>query len=194
MLSDWLPRCSVGRCSGPALNQGTYGGEPAAVRISAFRATPSQGDGSDVAQQDCRHKAKLGMAMLRLADTSIRMYRRKDGRVSLRLRSYLMVKTSATFRLAAYLRAISCELNLPSGESIVFDEVGYADRTWCEYEIATMVHEFWASAVSDMPRLEDRVGTLRVDYQFSFTGHPYEKPGFFEVVVPLIKRKTHHAP
>lgn len=128
--------------------------------------------------------------MIRLADTAIRLYRRKDGRVSLRLRSYLMVKTNCTFRLSAYLKAISCSLKLPNRDSVVFDEVGYADPTWCNYELETMVHEFWASTVTDMPVLEDRLGTLRLDYHLNFTGHPYEEPAFFEVIVPLVKRST----
>lgn len=114
--------------------------------------------------------------------------------MSLRLRSYLMVKTNTTFRLSAYLKAISCQLTLPSGESFLFDKVGYSDPTWCKYEIETMVHEFWASAVVDMPRLEDRVGVLRLDYHLSFTGHPYEKPSYFETVVPLVERRSAYAP
>ena len=128
--------------------------------------------------------------MLRLADTSVRLYRRKDGRVSLRLRSYLMVDTDAGFRLSSYLKDISCQLTLPTGEVILFDRVAFTDVLTCKYEINTMVHDFWASAIADLPTIKDRVGTLRVDYHLSFTGHPCETPTFFELVVPLIKRPT----
>jgi hypothetical protein len=131
--------------------------------------------------------------MLRLADTSIRLYRKKDGKASLRLRSYLMVDTNAGFRLSAYLKDVSCRLTLPSGEAIQFHEVGYSDNIACEYEFETMVHDFWASGVADMPVIKDRVGILRVDYHLSFTGHPYETPKYFESVVPLLKRTSHHA-
>lgn len=111
----------------------------------------------------------------------------------MRLRSYLMVKTNTTFRLSAYLKKLSCTLKPPSGEPILFDEIGYADEIWCDYEIETMVHQFWASTVTDIPRLEDRVGSFRIDYQISFTGHPYEEPAFFEAVVPLVKRESSYA-
>jgi hypothetical protein len=53
-----------------------------------------------------------------------------------------------------------------------------------------MVHRFGASAVADMDVIRDSVGTLRMDYLISFTGHPDEKPNYFEIVVPLIGRPT----
>lgn len=131
--------------------------------------------------------------MLRLADTSIRIYRKKNGKVSLRLRSYLMVKTNTGFRLSAYLKAISCDLKLPSGTVIPFDEIGYSYDSNCKYEMGTMVHDFWAAAEADMPTIRGGVGILRVDYHISFTGHPSETPKVFEEVVPLLKRTYRHA-
>jgi hypothetical protein len=128
--------------------------------------------------------------MLRLADTSIRLYRRKDGRASLHLRSYLMVQTDASFRLNTYLKEISAQLRLPTGPVIQFDRVAFSDALTCKYALNTMVHDFWASAVAQLPTLTDQVGILRVDYHLSFTGHPSETPTFFELVVPLIKRAT----
>lgn len=128
--------------------------------------------------------------MLRLADTSIRMYRRKDGRVSLRLKSYLLVETNAGFRLSAYLRDISCRLRLASGQEIEFDEVAYTEDTEAEYKLNTMVHGFWASAVTDMNTIRNTVATFRMDYHLSFTGHEYETPEYFEAVVPLVRRST----
>lgn len=124
--------------------------------------------------------------MLHLADTSIRLYRKKNGGTSLRLRSYLMVKSNTRFRLRAYLKNISCRLTLPSGKVIEFDHIRYSDS--CKYEMETMVHDFWASAVTDVKTIKHVVGILRLDYHISFTGHPYEKPNFLETVVPLVDR------
>jgi len=128
--------------------------------------------------------------MLRLADTSIRLYRKKDGKASFRLRSYLLVKTNVGFRLSAYLKHISCNLTLSSGEVVVFDQVSFTEDLTCKYEMETMVHGFWASAIADMPVIKDTVARLRVDYHLSFTGHPSETPAFFEAVVPLIRRAS----
>lgn len=128
--------------------------------------------------------------MLRLADTSIRMYRRKDGRVSLRLRSYLMVKSNIGFRLSAYLREISCRLTLASGKVIEFEQISYTEDTQAEFVLDTMVHWFWASAVTDMEVIRNSVGIFRMDYLVSFTGHPTEEPDFFEAIVPLIRKPT----
>lgn len=126
--------------------------------------------------------------MLRLADTSIRLYRKKNGKISLRLRSYLMVTTNAGFRLSAYLKEISCRLTLPSGEVIVFDKISHSYDLTCKYELDTMVHDFWASATTDMHTIEDSVATFHMDYRISFTGHPSEEPRCFETIVPLIRR------
>jgi len=126
--------------------------------------------------------------MLRLADTSIRLYRKKNGKVSLRLRSYLMVNTNIGFRLSAYLRNIQCKVTLPSGEIIEMNDISYSDT--CDYALETMVHQFRASGETDMDVIEDCIGKLRLDYHISFTGHPSEEPDFIEIVVPLIKKTS----
>ena len=53
-----------------------------------------------------------------------------------------------------------------------------------------MVHEFWANGVADLATIKNGIGTLRVTYRLSFTGHPCEGYEFFDVVVPLVKRET----
>lgn len=128
--------------------------------------------------------------MLRLADTSVRMYRRKDGRVSIRLRSYLMVSTNVGFRLGAYLRSISCRLQFADGKEIEFDSVAFTECIETEYKLNTMVHGFWAHGVTDISKIRDTVAKLRLDYHLSFTGHPEEEPSHFEVVVPVLRRRT----
>jgi hypothetical protein len=124
--------------------------------------------------------------MIHLADTSIRIYRKRDGQFSLRLRSYLMVKTNLGFRLGAYLKSISLELSLPNGESLKFDSISWTSD--CDYEMETMVHEFWASGATPMDITRFFVAKLNVHYHLSFTGHPTERPTSFEVMVPLVDR------
>jgi hypothetical protein len=87
--------------------------------------------------------------MLRLADTSIKIYRKRDGRLSLKLRSYLMIPTNTGFRLSAYLRSMSGRLEFPAGESLELDSI--AKTEGCAYEMGHMVHDFWASVVTDLP-------------------------------------------
>jgi len=128
--------------------------------------------------------------LLTLADTSIRMYRRKDGRVSLRLKSYLLYRSSVPFKLSAYLRSVSCHLRFASGTEIEFDEVSFTEATEAEYKLDVMVHEFRASAVTDMETIRSTVANFRMDYSFSFTGGEDEIAGCFEAVVPLIRRST----
>jgi len=65
-------------------------------------------------------------------------------------------------------------------------KTSYAVRTESEYALDTMVHLFWAWGEVEMKSMLNSVGKLRVDYHISFTGHPYEKPDFFEMIVPLI--------
>ncbi len=123
--------------------------------------------------------------MLSLSDTTIRMYRKKNGLVSFRLKSYLLIHTNIGFSLQAYLRNIACQLTLPSG-SVIPLETTYTVHTQAEYELDTMIHLFWASGEHEIVPLRNSVGKLRVDYHISFTGHQYEKPEHFEMIVPLI--------
>ncbi len=124
--------------------------------------------------------------MLNLADTSVKIYLKKNGQASLKLRSYLMVKSNIGFRLSAYLKDISCAITLPTGEKIEFYDVSYSDK--CDYEMETMVHGFWAYAISKLYIAKHSVCLLRMDYHISFTGHPSEEPKFIEILVPLINR------
>ena len=126
--------------------------------------------------------------MLRLADTSIRVYRKGNGAASLRLRSYLLVKASVGFRLSAYLRNISCQLTLPSGQTIPFDQVGISHEMRCPADLDTMVYDFWASAVGGRKLIKNGLGTLKLTYRLSFTNHPSEGFKSFETVVPIIRR------
>lgn len=114
------------------------------------------------------------------------MYRKKNGLVSLRLKSYLLVNTNLGFSLTAYLRNLSCQLTLPSGDVVPLER-SYSMNSQADYVFDAMVHYFWAKGVADIP-LRNSVGKLRVDYHISFTGHSYEEPDFFELPVPLIVR------
>ncbi len=127
--------------------------------------------------------------MIELSDTSIRLYRKKDGRVSVKLRSYLLVNTNVGFSLPAYLKNISLRLKLASGEELKFQEVSFSSDVEC-YAMETMVHGFWGSGVLEMDKTEDTVGQLILDYHLSFTGHATEKPASISYVVPVIKRST----
>jgi hypothetical protein len=118
------------------------------------------------------------------------MYRRKDRRVSLRLRSYLLIHSNVSFRLSAYLSSISCHLRFADGDEIEFDEVSFTEQTQAEYKLDVMVHGFHASAVTDMDTIRNTVANLRVDYSFSFTGGPDEITDSFQAVVPLVRRST----
>lgn len=125
---------------------------------------------------------------LSLADTSVRQYRRLDGLVAFRLRSRLMIETATTFRLSAYLRTISGHLTLSSGMVVLLDEIAFSEDSL--YRLGVMVHDFWAWGTGALDVIRDDVGSLRLDYQISFTGHPCEKPEFIEMHVPLVSRGT----
>jgi hypothetical protein len=56
------------------------------------------------------------MLQLDLADTSIRAYKKRSGKISLHLRSYLLVKTNASFSLSYYMKSIDCLLILRTAQ------------------------------------------------------------------------------
>ena len=127
--------------------------------------------------------------MLRLADTSVRLYRRRDGHVSLRLRSYLMIHCKDQgFRLSAYLNQLDCMLTLENGERVSLDDSGYSDSGL--YKMEHMIHDLWASGISATENIQDSAALLRIDYRLlSFEGQG--APSVIETVVPVLARGIH---
>jgi hypothetical protein len=123
--------------------------------------------------------------MLSLSDTTIRMYRKKSGLVSFRLKSCLLVHTKVGFSLSAYLKKMECQLTLSSGLVIPM-ETSYTYHAQADHEMDTMVHFFWARGECEMESMRNGVAKLRMDYHFSFAGHPYEEPDYFEKKAPLV--------
>lgn len=122
-----------------------------------------------------------------LADTSVRAYRKKDGTSSLRLRSFLMVKTNCGFSLTGYLREISCRIFLADGKTVELRcSVAVASR----YDGSTMVNDFWAVGTTDSYNYQVTSARLQLDYHLSFTGHPTELPARIELPVPVINRRV----
>lgn len=126
--------------------------------------------------------------MLRLADTTIRLYRRMDGTVSVCLRSFLMIHTNTGFRLSAYLNKLECSVAIAEGPIVHFDEVGYSED--CTYKLDHMVHDFWAAGSMPYGAMRDTtVGLLLIEYRlFSFEGQG--EPSVIEQVVPVVARGT----
>ena len=122
-----------------------------------------------------------------LADTSVRVFSRKDGRSAVRLRSYLMIPVRPPgFRLSAHLRDTRMNLEFSSGHVIEFESVSWSEDS--RYELDVMMHDLWAVFIGDVGKVRDGVGRLWLDYHISFTGHPSEEPGRFEALVPVLDR------
>lgn len=126
--------------------------------------------------------------MLDLADTSIKAFKKRSGNISLHLRSYLLIKTNVSFSLSYYMKDIHCSLTLPDGSLINFDKASFSHRTIFKYNGEIMVHDFWASTITDKKMINPCLGKLRIDYRISFTGHPAEEWDGYERLVPVIKR------
>lgn len=127
---------------------------------------------------------------LRLSDTTVRMYRKRIGRVSFRLHSHLMVlaKSGVGFRLSAYMSHFEGKLTLASGLVVPLEYLAYTDD--CLYQMDTMVHEFWASGEADLDEMRNTVGLLRL--QYVLFGHSANGPtDAFEAVVPVVPRGPH---
>ena len=112
------------------------------------------------------------MLDIRLSSYEFRTYRKRNGYISLRHRSYLLVPTDVGFHLSTYLSRITAHLTLPDSSHIEIDRIAFTDAVEFDYDGETMVHVFWLSHV--VPRTEVRpgLGLLRIDYEFNFVGHP----------------------
>jgi len=125
--------------------------------------------------------------MIRLADTSIRLYRKKDWSVSVRLHSHIMIhcRGGKGFRLSAYLNQFDCSVTFEDGRKVRLDEYMYTDD--CLFRMDHMIHELWASGKTEMESLNDGAALLEIEYRlFSVAGQG--DPERIEVVVPILAR------
>jgi hypothetical protein len=107
-----------------------------------------------------------------LSSYEFRTYRKRTGCISLRHRSYLLVTTDAGFRLSAYLSSMSAHLTLPNSNEVEIDTISFTENVQFEYDGQTMNHEFWLSHISPWKNIRPKLGNLRIDYEFTFAGHP----------------------
>lgn len=130
----------------------------------------------------------LKMKMLRLSDTSVKAYKKRNGNISLHLNSHLMAisKDMSGYRLTHYLKDIRCYLTLENKEKIELEDISISVN--CIYGFETMVYSFRASTVTRYKKITGRVGLLELYYHISFAGHQSEEPEQFELAVPIIKR------
>ncbi len=126
---------------------------------------------------------------LYLSDTSVRLYRKKDGKVSFRLHSYIMVDAQkGTFSLSAYMNQFDCTLQLTTGEIVDLSSIRYTAT--CTHSMDYMMHELWASGETEMEVMKDMVGLLRVEYRL-FTYPGQGDSDLIEQHVPIITRGKH---
>jgi hypothetical protein len=128
--------------------------------------------------------------MIRIADTSIRLYRKRDWSIAVRLHSYLMIhcKGGHGFRLHAYLNQFDCWITFEDGRRIVLEDYSYTND--CLYRLDHMIHELWASGRAEMESICDGAALLQIEYRlFSFPGQG--DPERIELVVPVLARGVH---
>jgi len=125
--------------------------------------------------------------VLRLADTAIRLYRKKDWSVTVRLHTYLMIlcKDRRGFRLSTYLNRFDCSVTFEDGSIVPLDNYSYTED--CIYRMDHMIHELWASGRTEMETLRDGAAILRIEYRlFSHDGQG--APSVIELVAPVLAR------
>jgi hypothetical protein len=131
--------------------------------------------------------------MIDLADTTFRAYRRQDGRITLHLKTFLLIHAEIGFRLSAYLRDLRFTLTLPGLKDEVICTYEYWDCLAFRCAETLMAHNLWVSAVVGKKEVKQCVATLRMDYHLSFTGHPAEEPATWQkkvIVVPMYRRAS----
>ena len=123
--------------------------------------------------------------MLRLSDTSIRLYRKKDWSVAVRLRSHLMIhcKGGSGFRLSTYLNQFDCSVTFEDGQCVQISDYSYTYD--CMFLMDHMIHEFWGSGVAQLDTIRDGAALLKIEYRlFSFPGQG--DPERIELVAPVL--------
>jgi hypothetical protein len=125
--------------------------------------------------------------VLRLSDTSVRLYRKKDWSVSVRLRSYLMIhiKRGNGFNLGTYLNQMDCTLTFEDGRMIQLDEYSYGYD--CTFSMKHMIYDFHASGIVQMDSIKDGAALLEIKYRL-FSSPGQGEPDQIKLVVPVLAR------
>lgn len=126
--------------------------------------------------------------MIELSDTTIRLYRKQDGQASLILRSFLMVNTSNSFNLHAYLKNVSLHLRFSSGEECELIPSVFGSRECFSQNI--MVYKFTGSGAIELKEFKNTICLLTMKYHVSFTGHSSEEENSISYYVPVIVQST----
>lgn len=125
--------------------------------------------------------------MLRFADTSIRLYRKRDWSVAVRLKSYLMIycKGKRGFRLDAYLNQLDLKVTLRDGQVVILDEYSFVEAPI--FEMDHMIHEFKAFGTAHLESIKDGEARLQAEYRlFSLPGQG--DPDHIDVIIPVLAR------
>lgn len=124
--------------------------------------------------------------MLDLANYTIRAFKKKDGKISFHLKSFILVTTNITFSLTAYLSDFHCSFILPDGHEIEFKRTAISVRLFFPYEFNTMAYYFKASTISDFKDIKPCLAKLNITYNICFTGHDSECSKILQKVVPIV--------
>ncbi|MES1951649.1 hypothetical protein S4A8_12382 [Salinisphaera sp. S4-8] len=109
--------------------------------------------------------------------------------MSVRLHSYIMIHVKGDgFLLSAYLNQFDCSLELESGQRVQLDDYVYTYNSL--HKLDHMIHELWAAGTTQLERMKDSAGILRIEYRlFSYPGQG--SPDVIEQVVPVLARGAH---
>ena len=86
------------------------------------------------------------MKSLRLADTSIKAYKKRNRNISLHLSSFLMViSKGGGYNLTHYLKSLRCFITFEDGNKIELDK--HSISVNCDYGFNTMAYNFKSSTI-----------------------------------------------
>ena len=123
-----------------------------------------------------------------IVDGKFRAFKKKNNKISLNLRTYLLVYTNTGFRLSAYLKNARAWLTLPEETEIEIEELSFSDNVIRNHPGYMMVHDFWLRTVFDKQELKSCVADLKLMFHLSFNGHPIEEPEYIKRKVFIVPR------
>jgi hypothetical protein len=110
---------------------------------------------------------------IQLSSYEFRTYRRGNGGISLRHRSYLIVNTNAGFSLSSYLTKMAARLTLPDSTVIDIENIRFTVGVEFEDDGKAMVHSFWLWDAFPRKKIKPGVECLRIEYEITLVeGHP----------------------
>ena len=101
-----------------------------------------------------------------ISNCEVKIFKKRDGRISFHLRSHVIFYTPASFNAGSYLNDLNGFIQFPGEEWLEFTQVWLAEDAIAPFDGKHQVHEFGASLISSTHNLKPCLAKIKFTFIF----------------------------